>query len=35
MVEGESVEKGISRVVERVKGSYEVGAEMEDSDSDW
>jgi hypothetical protein len=33
MVEGESVEKGVSRVVERMKGSYEVGAE--DSDSDW
>ncbi|KAH3948926.1 hypothetical protein HBI56_000870 [Parastagonospora nodorum] len=35
MVEGESVEKGISRVVERLKGSYEVGADMEGSDSDW
>jgi hypothetical protein len=33
MVEGESVEKGVSRVVERIKGSYEVGAEG--SDSDW
>ncbi|OAK94461.1 hypothetical protein IQ06DRAFT_85301 [Phaeosphaeriaceae sp. SRC1lsM3a] len=32
-VEGESVEKGVKRVVERVKGSNEVG--VEDSDSDW
>jgi hypothetical protein len=33
-VAGESVEKGVSRVVERIKGSYEVGLE-EDSDDDW
>lgn len=32
-VEGESVEKGVSRVVQRIKGSNEVG--LEDSDSDW
>jgi hypothetical protein len=30
----ESVEKGVSRVVERIKGSHEVGLE-EDSDDDW
>jgi hypothetical protein len=33
-VEGESVEKGVSRVVKRLKGSHEVGLE-EDSDDDW
>jgi hypothetical protein len=34
MVEGESVEKGVNRVVERIKGSNEVGLES-DSDDDW
>ncbi|KAF2818714.1 hypothetical protein CC86DRAFT_375587 [Ophiobolus disseminans] len=34
MVRGESVEKGVGRVVERIKGSNEVGLE-EDSDDDW
>jgi hypothetical protein len=33
-VEGESVEKGVNRVVERIKGSNEVGLD-EDSDDDW
>lgn len=33
-VVGESVEKGVSRVVERIKGSSEVGV-GEGSDSDW
>jgi len=33
-VEGESVEKGVGRVVERIKGSNEVGLES-DSDDDW
>jgi hypothetical protein len=33
-VEGESVEKGVNRVVERLKGSNEVGLD-EDSDDDW
>ncbi|KAH8692459.1 hypothetical protein GQ44DRAFT_719888 [Phaeosphaeriaceae sp. PMI808] len=33
-VKGESVEKGVSRVVERIKGSNEVGLE-EDSDDGW
>lgn len=33
-VEGESVEKGVKRVVERLRGSNEVGLE-EDSDEDW
>lgn len=32
-VEGESVEKGVKRVVERIKGSNQVG--LDDSDSDW
>ncbi|KAF2034338.1 hypothetical protein EK21DRAFT_56664 [Setomelanomma holmii] len=34
MVEGEGVEKGVKRVVERIKGSNEVGLES-DSDDDW
>lgn len=34
MVAGESVEKGVGRVVERIKGSNEVGLE-EDSDEGW
>jgi hypothetical protein len=33
-VEGESVEKGVNRVVQRLKGSNEVGLD-EDSDDDW
>lgn len=33
-VEGEGVERGVRRVVERLKGSNEVGLE-EDSDEDW
>lgn len=32
-VAGENVEKGVKRVVERIKGSNEVG--LDDSDSDW
>lgn len=34
MVEGESVEKGVARIVERVKGSHGVGLES-DSDDGW
>jgi hypothetical protein len=33
-VEGESVEKGVGRIVKRIKGSNEVGLES-DSDDDW
>jgi hypothetical protein len=33
-VEGESVEKGVKRVVERIRGSNQVGLD-EDSDDDW
>ncbi|KAL5114475.1 hypothetical protein ACEQ8H_007618 [Pleosporales sp. CAS-2024a] len=32
MVQGETIEKGVGRVVERIKGSHQLGA---DSDSDW
>lgn len=35
MVEGESVEKGVERVVGRIRGSEGTGVEGEGSDSDW